>query len=156
MPIMISQEIKDKARKLVMNGTNRKDAAMILGVRPANVYAWTRDIRLPMTKTTSKQEYIMGRLAGQGYFVAKKQGDLSTLRLLKERQGIRISNIRGLRIAFVKGREMDALKAFLREKKIHFISSHKLSQIEHAFGLKDTEKVKKELKNNDVKLTDFL
>ena len=51
---------------------------------------------------------------------------------------------------------MDALKGFLRNKRIHYISSNKLSQIEHALGIKDLEKAKKELKDNNVKLTDFL
>ena len=111
---------------------------------------------MPRTKTTSKQEYMMKRLVERGYFVSKKQGDLCTLMLLKERQGIRISNIRGLKIAFVKGREMNALKAVLREKKIRFISSQKLSAIERAFGIKDSKKTKKELEDNNVKLTDFL
>lgn len=156
MPRTIPKEIKEKARKLVMNGNNRKDVALILGVTFQTVYAWTKDIRLPRSRTTSKQEYIMKLLAEQGYFISKKQGDIGTLRLLKERQGIRISSIRGLNIAFVKGRELDALKGFLRKKKIHYISSQELSQIERAFGLKDTKTVKAELETNDIKLTDYI
>ena len=88
MPRIIPKEIKERARKLVMNGNNRKDVAFMLGVTFQAVYVWTRDIRLPRNRTTSKQEYIMKILAEQGYFIPKKQGDLGTLRLLKERQGI--------------------------------------------------------------------
>lgn len=156
MPRKISHDIKEKARKLVMNGTTRKDAALFLGVSPTNVYSWTKDIRLPRSRTTSKQEYFMKRLIEQGYFISKKQGDIGTLRLLKERQGIRILSVRGLNVAFVKGREVDALKAFLRKKQIHYISSQKLSQLERAFGIKDTDKAQKNLEDNTVKLIDYL
>ena len=59
MPKIISAEIKEKARKLVIGGTTRKDAAFILNERVSDIYAWTKDIKLPRKRTTSKQEYIM-------------------------------------------------------------------------------------------------
>ena len=156
MPKIISAEIKEKARKLIMGGTTRKDAAFILNESAPNVYAWTKDIKLPRKRTTSKQEYIMKVLAEQGYYIPGKASDLGTLRILKEKQGIKLCHVNQTNIGVIKGREFDALKGFLRKKRIHYISSHKLSQIEHALGIKDLEKVKKELKDNNVKLTDFL
>ena len=156
MPKIIPKEIKEKARKMVMNGTTRKDAALMLGVTSQSVYVWTRDIRLPRIRTTSKQERIMGALAEQGYYIPRNASDLQTLRTLKEKQGIKLCRAKQSHIGIVKGREIDALKGFLRKKNIRYISSQKLSQIEHALGLKDTGKVKKELEDNDVKLTDFL
>ena len=156
MPKIISAEIKEKARKLVIGGTTRKDAAFILNERVSDIYAWTKDIKLPRKRTTSKQEYIMKVLAEQGYYIPGKASDLGTLRILKEKQGIKLCHVNQTNIGVIKGRELDALKGFLRKKRIHYISSHKLSQIEHALGIKDLEKAKKELKDNNVKLTDFL
>ena len=156
MPKIISAEIKEKARKLVIGGTTRKDAAFILNERVSDIYAWTKDIKLPRKRTTSKQEYVMKVLAEQGYYISGNASDLWTLRILKEKQGIKLCHVNQTNIGVINGRELDALKGFLRKKRIHYISSHKLSQIEHALGIKDLEKAKKELKDNNVKLTDFL
>ena len=155
MPRTISKEIKEKARKLVMNGTTRKDAAFILGKSIPNIYAWTRDIKVPRKRTTSKQENIMKVLVEQGYYISSNQSDLVTLRILKEKHGIRLCQVKQTHVAIIKGKEVDALKGFLRKKKIHYISSQELSQVEHAFGLKDTREVKSELETNHVKLTDY-
>jgi len=38
MPRTIPKDIKERARKLVMNGTTRKDAAFILGKNLTSVY----------------------------------------------------------------------------------------------------------------------
>ena len=40
----IPQEIKEKARKLIMGGTTRKDAAFILNQNISDVYKWTSDL----------------------------------------------------------------------------------------------------------------
>ncbi|MGC8567483.1 MAG: helix-turn-helix domain-containing protein [Caldisphaera sp.] len=69
------KDIKERARKLVMNGTTRKDAAFILGVTSQAVYSWTRDITVPRRRTTSKQERIMKALAEQGYYLPKNVSD---------------------------------------------------------------------------------
>ena len=152
----IPEGIKEKARKLIMGGTTRKDAAFILNERVSDIYAWTKDIKLPRKRTTSKQEYVMKVLAEQGYYISGNASDLWTLRILKEKQGIKLCYVKQTNIGIIKGRELDALKGFLRKKRIHYISSHKLSQIEHALGIKDLEKAKKELKDNNVKLTDYI
>ena len=47
----IPQETKEKARKLIMGGTTRKDAAFILNERVSDIYAWTKDIKLPKKRT---------------------------------------------------------------------------------------------------------
>ena len=72
----IPQEIKEKARKLITGGTTRKDAAFILNESAPNIYAWTKDIKLPRKRTTSKQEYIMKILAEQGYYIPGEASDL--------------------------------------------------------------------------------
>ena len=95
-------------------------------------------------------------LAEQGYYIPSNQSDLGTLRILKDKHGIRLCQVKQTHIAIIKGREVDALKGFLRKKKIHYISSQELSQIERAFGLKDTKTVKAELETNNVKLTDYI
>ena len=38
--------------------------------------AWTKDIKLPRKRTTSKQEYIMKILAEQGYYIPGEASDL--------------------------------------------------------------------------------
>ena len=43
----------------------------------------------------------------------------------------------------MKGKETEAIGAYLLYKRISVINSHKLSQIESAFGLKDMKSVKK-------------
>ena len=78
------------------------------------------------------------------------------MRILKEKHGIKLCRVKQTHVSFIKGREADALKGFLRKKKIYYIISHKLSQIERAFGIKDTETVKTALETNDIKLTDYL
>ncbi len=103
MPKIIPKEIKEKARKLVMNGTTRKDVALMLGVTSQSVYVWTRDIRLPRIRTTSKQERIMGALAEQGYYIPRNASDLQTLRTLKEKQGIKLCRVKQSHIGIVKG-----------------------------------------------------
>ena len=113
MPQVIPQEIREKARKLVMGGTTRKDAAFILNERVSNVYTWTKDIKLPRKRTTSKQEYIMKILAEQGYYIPGKASDLGTLRILKEKQGIKLCHVNQTNIGVINGRELDALKGFL-------------------------------------------
>jgi transposase len=119
MPKALPQEIKEKARRMVMNGTTRKDVALMLGITHSSVYIWTRDIKLPRIKTTPKQDSIMKILLERGYFIPEKHSEVDTLRLLKERHGIKIASVKASHVAFVKGRETDALKAFLRRKRIH-------------------------------------
>ena len=117
----IPEEIKEKARKLVMGGTTRKDAAFILNERVSDIYAWTKDIKLPRKRTTSKQEYIMKILAEQGYYISGNASDLWTLRILKEKQGIKLCYVKQTNIGIIKGRELDALKGFLRRYGVRII-----------------------------------
>jgi len=156
MPKTIPKEIKDKARKLVINGASREDAALILGVSKNNVYSWTKDIKLPRHKRTPKQYNIAKELNEKGYYIPKKSYDVNALRILKEQQGIKIAVVKGLHVGFIRGREIDALKSYLRKKRIHYITPQELGSIEKAFGIKDTEVAKESLKDNNIKLTDFL
>ena len=78
------------------------------------------------------------------------------LSLLKQRSDIHIATLGKKHIAFMKGKETEAIGAYLLHERMLIINSHKLSQIESAFGLKDMKSVKKELETNDVKITDYL
>ena len=78
------------------------------------------------------------------------------LSLLKQRSYIHIATLGKKHIAFIKGKETEAIGAYLLHERILIINSHKLSQIESVFGLKHTKSVKKELETNDVEITDYL
>lgn len=154
MAVKLSDEMISRIRKSVMNGTSRKDTAIMLGVSYGTVLRFTRDIVVPKRRVTDRQMSLLNRIASQGYFIPNSS-DLSSLRLLKQRSDIHIATLGKKHIAFMKNKEIEAIGAYLRHERISVISSQKLGQIERAFGLKDTAKVKEALNDNDVRLTDY-
>lgn len=154
MAVKLSDEMISRIRKSVMNGTSRNDTAIMLGVSYGTVLRFTRDIAVPKRRVTDRQIRLLNRIASQGYFIPNSS-DLSSLRLLKQRSDIHIATLGKKHIAFMKGRETEAIGAYLRHERISVISSHKLGQIERAFGLKDATKAKEALNDNDVRLTDY-
>ncbi|MCW1294971.1 MAG: hypothetical protein OH338_01415 [Candidatus Parvarchaeota archaeon] len=154
MAVKLSDETISRIRRNVMNGVSRKDTAFTLNITYATVLKYTKDIAVPRRIVTDRQMYLLNRIASQGYFIPNSS-DLSSLRLLKQRSDIHIATLGKKHIAFMKGRETEAIGAYLRHERISVISSHKLGQIERAFGLKDATKAKEALNDNDVRLTDY-
>ena len=140
-------DLKQEARKLVQSGIPRKDVSSKLNVKYRTLCLWTEDIDVPRYRDTIKQRSMFEKIKEDGFYIAKGTDDLNTLRILKVKKGIRIVYARNAHIGFLSGRELDALKGLLGHRNKYNIARQKLLEIGRAFGIKDSDKLKKLLKD---------
>ncbi|MEM3859743.1 MAG: hypothetical protein QW478_10125, partial [Candidatus Micrarchaeaceae archaeon] len=50
----------------------------------------------------------------KGYFIARNQGEVAALRMLKHALGLRSATVRKTHVLFIDGKQKTALNAFLR------------------------------------------
>ncbi|MCW1293813.1 MAG: hypothetical protein OH316_00055 [Candidatus Parvarchaeota archaeon] len=133
---MERSDLKQEARKLALSEVSRKEAASRLGLKYWTVYFWTKDLKIPRHRDTSKQKRILDKIISDGFYIANGTDDLNTLRIMKERKGIRIVSAENTHIGFLKGNEEKAFNGLINYRGLSGANHQRLNEIRKAFGIK--------------------
>jgi len=143
---VLSKDLIEAIRKEVQHGESKYLTAQKYDVTPSTVYYWTRDIpgrNCGWPGIRGKTLEMLKELVSNGFLLPNGEnvhGQFLTLR--KYFPSIYRISIYGKQIFLLKGREEDAVRAFLGSTRKKIISYQELHQVTEVFGADISKKEK--------------
>lgn len=117
--------LKRKARRMVRSGLSKMETAARLGVSRNTLYDWTADIHAANSRLTGAAEKILTEVVNKGFFFPKP-AQLNVCRMLKQELGLKLVRLQYKWILFLPKEKDEAMKAYLKNRNINYLSAQKL------------------------------
>ncbi len=124
--------LKRKARRMVRSGVPKIEVAARLGISRNTLYDWTCDIHTINSRLTGAAEKILAEVIDKGYFFPKP-AQLNICRNLKQNVRLRLVNINHKWILYSAKDKESAMKVYLTNRKLNYMSSQRLASIKKLF-----------------------
>lgn len=127
-----SMKLKRKARKLVRSGAKKTEVASMLSIPYYIISSWTADIHNSNSRLSGAAEKILAEVVENGYFFPKP-AQLNICRNLRQSVGLRLVNINHKWILYSAKDKESAMKVYLTNRKLNYMSSQRLASIKKLF-----------------------